>query len=206
MCCLAWTDATCSGITVERLFSQHCSGDKFRHDEAIRERFGHHENNVVINLESQVTVSSASNAAHLSQASANESAPDCHSQPLTSSDEDSHPQSAPSPELGLQTMGAELNDPQALDFEMTESIDGPESLQDLDPAGFQDSQDSTISELALETRLQAFRTVLNNARGKVGGEIGLLSTTDHHSELEAELSYAVPKRRVLSRGRPADQP
>ena len=171
----------------------------------MRERFGHHENNVVINLESQVTVSSASNAAHLSQVSANEPVPDCHSQPLTSSDGDYHPQSAPSPELGLQTMGAELHDNQVRDFEMTESIDGLASLQDFDPTGLQDSQDTTISDLALETRLQAFRTVLDNARGKVGGEIRLLSTTDNHSELEAELSYAVPQRRVPSSHRPADQ-
>ncbi|KAK4249413.1 beta-lactamase-like protein [Corynascus novoguineensis] len=134
-------------ITVERLFSQHCSGDRFRHDEAFKERFGNHKHNESINLESQV-VSSASDAVHFSQVL--ERVPDHQSQTPTPL-EDDH----------------------------------------FDPTGFGGSQDSDLSEFALDTRLQAFQTILDNARGKTGGEVRLLSTTDNHSTLEPELGHEV---------------
>lgn len=58
---------------------------------------------------------------------------------------------------------------------------------EIDPEGLMGSQVSTTSEFALEARAQAFMTVLQAARGRPSGEIGLMSTTDHHSILEEEL-------------------
>jgi hypothetical protein len=149
----------------------------------MKERFRHHENNAITSLESQVTASSAGNDARLSQVSLNGHVPD----PLTTSDRDYHPELAPSPELGVQTIGLEADEPQAWDIDITESIDDLVALENFDPEGLIDSQNSTISEMALETRLQAFQTVLDKAKGKTGGEIGLISTTDNHSKLEEEL-------------------
>ncbi|KAH6842974.1 beta-lactamase-like protein [Chaetomium sp. MPI-CAGE-AT-0009] len=175
------------GITIARLFSRYCSGATFRHDNTMRERFGHHDN-AILSLESQVTVSSVSNVAGLSQVSPNEPMLDDHSQLLVSSDRGWHLQSAPSPELGVQTIEVEVHEPQAWDVEIAEPIDGFATLENFNPSGLIDSQDSTVSELALETRLQAFQTVLDKAKGKPRREIGLISTTDNHSTLEEELN------------------
>lgn len=150
----------------------------------MRERF-RHQNNEIPNLESQATVSSASNDARLSQGCANEPVPDHHSQPLAST-QDYHRGSALSPELGAQPIEIEAHE-QVWDLEVVESTDEFAALENFDPAGLMDSQDSTISELALETRLQAFQAILDKARGRAGGEIGLISTTDNHSKLEQEL-------------------
>ncbi|AEO58918.1 hypothetical protein MYCTH_52175 [Thermothelomyces thermophilus ATCC 42464] len=134
------------GITVEQLFSPHCSGDEFRHDQAMTERFKKHDLDVPVSLNSQ-SAASVSNAGLSTQSSA--SVPDRHREPST-------PLEA-----------------------------------DVDPTSLQDSQDSTLSDFALDTRLQAFRTVLDNAKGRVGGEVRLLSTTDHHSTIEPELGLEV---------------
>ena len=71
-------------------------------------------------------------------------------------------------------------------FEICEPIDEAAELTGMDPTTLWDSQDSVMSELALDTRFHAFQSMLVNAKGKVGGEIGLLSTTDNHSKLEHE--------------------
>ncbi|KAK3292678.1 beta-lactamase-like protein [Chaetomium fimeti] len=176
------------GITIARLFSPYCSGVTFRHDNTMKGRFGHHAN-TIISLEGQATVSSASNAAHLSQISANEPMPGHHSQLLESSDRYFHLQSAASPELGVQAIEVGVHEPQPWDIEMAEPIDDePATLDNFNPSALIDSQDSAISELAFETRLQAFQAVLDKAKGKTGREIGLISTTDNHSKLEEELS------------------
>jgi hypothetical protein len=67
-------------------------------------------------------------------------------------------------------------------------------LVEVDPMSLQDSQDSTVSILALETRKQAFRAIRENAKGRAGGVIGLLSTTDNHYTPEKELHYEGPLR------------
>ncbi len=71
-------------------------------------------------------------------------------------------------------------------LDICEPIDEAEELAGMDPTTLWDSQDSVMSELALDIRFHAFRSMLVNAQGKVGGEIGLLSTTDNHSKLEFE--------------------
>lgn len=174
-------------ITVGRLFAPYCSGVTFRHDDAMRERFGHCTNNANPSLESQITVSSASHDTRFSQDSVNDPASDHHSQPLSLPTQEYHPGSAASPELGVQADEVEAHEPQAWDLEMAEPIDELAALDSFHPTGLIDSQNPTISELALETRLQAFQALLKKAQGKAGAEIGLMSTTDNHSKLEEEL-------------------
>lgn len=50
-----------------------------------------------------------------------------------------------------------------------------------------DSQASTLSDRAYETRLDAFRTTILNCEGADWRSIGLISTTDNHSTLDEEL-------------------
>jgi DNA cross-link repair 1C protein len=50
-----------------------------------------------------------------------------------------------------------------------------------------DSQASTLTERAYETRLDAFRTTVQNNEGAEWRPIGLISTTDNHSKLDEEL-------------------
>jgi len=98
--------------------------------------------------------------------------------------EDNRRQSYLSPELGSRIVETE-------NFRIAEPIEQRANSAGFDPTGFGGSQDSDLSEFALDTRLQAFQTVLDNAKGKIGGEVRLLSTTDNHSTLEPELGHAV---------------
>jgi hypothetical protein len=181
-----------SDITVERLFSQHCSGDKFRHDHLMKERFKGQDNDMISNIDTQLTVSSTSNAARLSQASATEQVPACPSQLHIPTDGDGHCVVLPDSAAGLHDIHVELCGSPILGSETWVSIAAPASLNEFEPASLQDSQDSAISEFAFDTRVQAFQTLLASARGKAGGGIGLLSTTDNHSKLEEELTYLPP--------------
>jgi hypothetical protein len=179
---------------MERLFSEYCSGDGFRHDKLMMERFKDYEDEIIGQLDSQATVSSADDAPHLTHVSANEPVT-AHSQPaLTMVDEDCLPQPLGSPELDLR-VGAEVQEVQVGDSWVCESF-GEEmaGLVEVDPMSLQDSQDSTVSILALETRKQAFRAIRENAKGRAGGVIGLLSTTDNHYTPEKELHYEGPLR------------
>jgi hypothetical protein len=177
-----------SDITIERLFSQHCSKDKFRHDHLMKERFKDQDNNMISNINTQLTVSSTNNAARFSQASATEQVPACHSQLHISADEDGQSGALPDPVSGPHDIHVELCGSPILGSEKWVSIAAPASLDEFEPARLRDSQDSAISEFAFDTRLQAFQTLLASARGKAGGEIGLLSTTDNHFKLEEELT------------------
>jgi DNA cross-link repair 1C protein len=51
----------------------------------------------------------------------------------------------------------------------------------------EDSQASVLSAHAFEARTTAFQTMVDNMRENAGGPIGLISTTDNHSELDVEL-------------------
>ncbi|KAL2162079.1 hypothetical protein VTH06DRAFT_7864 [Thermothelomyces fergusii] len=166
------------GITVERLFSQHCSGRGFRHDQAMTERFGKQDSGVPVSYDSQGTVS-VSDANVSSQSAV--PAPGFDREPSTPFEGDYH-----------RTTNDEEPDSPVLEVdnsEILESAEGLGSPADVDPTSLQDSQDSTLSEFALDTRLQAFRTILDNAKGKAEGEVRLLSTTDHHSTTEPDLGF-----------------
>lgn len=66
------------------------------------------------------------------------------------------------------------------------------SIQDQDSDQYddvfmQDSQDSSISEYALEIRHNAFHAILQNIATNAGHQICLLSTRGNHSTLEIDL-------------------
>ena len=193
------------GTTINHLFGEYCSGDQFRHDNLIKHRFGGYGTNEVNNIDSQVTVASASSVTHLSQASASGFAPAHPSQSLMPADESCQLQLAPDIELDLEEVdGWDTRRPPPFEicepidemdgwdtrtprpFEICEPVDEAAERTGMDPTTLWDSQDSAMSELAVETRFHAFRSMLENAQGEAGGEIGLLSTTDNHSKLEHE--------------------
>ncbi|KAL2266186.1 hypothetical protein VTJ83DRAFT_5538 [Remersonia thermophila] len=202
------------GITMERLFGEHCSGDQFRHDCIMRAWLRDLDNNATSHSESQATVSTYRETAHASQVQQID-LPNRGSQlalpvdnplgaasdlpPIGETEDTSvcgprdKRKASPilcsdvaEPELGdieLDPAGSEgppLSCPEAGD---------PDEFTDteVDPEGLMGSQASAISALAVETRAHAFRVMLQAARGKTSREIGLMSTTDHHSTLEKEL-------------------
>ncbi|KAK4103240.1 hypothetical protein N658DRAFT_514742 [Parathielavia hyrcaniae] len=177
------------GITVRCLFAEYCSGEDFRHDDFMRERFRDSVNNAVNNIDSQVTVSSANNAAHLSQASATEPEFVRHvqEQPLTAGGR--QPRVVDETEIDLHVVEIHPDNRQTQAFGGFDPIEGVGGLEGLDPTSLLDSQYSSLSETGFEARFQVFQASLENAQGRAGGQIGLLSTTDNHSTLEAELTY-----------------
>jgi len=74
--------------------------------------------------------------------------------------------------------------------------DGPvhpaSSEDEGDAACVRGSQDSILSQQALDARLSAFRAILENARNNTGQHIGLLSTTDHHTDPDRDLGEGMP--------------
>jgi hypothetical protein len=153
----------------------------------VRERFGDRGNKDLDDIGSQATLPSVISVDNLSQASANGLIPAGPSSSLTPAGGDCQPSAVLDPKLGLDMVdNNEISQHQ--DSEMYEHIDEAASIREFDPTSLRDSEDSACSELALETRLQAFQSMLEVANGGLGGEIGLLSTTDNHSKPEAELT------------------
>ncbi|KAH6617994.1 beta-lactamase-like protein [Chaetomium sp. MPI-SDFR-AT-0129] len=161
------------GITIESLFSECCSGGTFRHDEYMKERYRHSADVILLNAESQITISSAA-ASQLS--SIVEYRPKAYEEPLSVLDSNIPPQAAGSPGLDSQVARAEEG------LSQNAAGNGESSC-----AVLGDSQMSGVSDWAFETRLHAFQAALSNARGHAGGEIRLMSTTDNHSTLDVEL-------------------
>ncbi|KAK3316218.1 beta-lactamase-like protein [Apodospora peruviana] len=158
------------GITVEGLFGQHCSGETFRHDELMKE-YSSRQGPPKVNDDSQATDNSADTSVW---------------NPLILS----------SPVLGEQRVDPTQPSQQVLSpssLGLNEPQDDEMEIED-DDAGYdpyieyvQNSQDSELSQNALEVRASAFRAMLDNAKYNAGRPIGLLSTWDHHTELEPEL-------------------
>ncbi|KAL2135047.1 hypothetical protein VTI74DRAFT_9967 [Chaetomium olivicolor] len=175
------------GITVEQLFSEYCSGDSFRHDQLLKKRFGDYDSNVISDPSSQLTLSFTSDDRR-SQPSMNESAPAHHSQPVALAAGGSQADASLAPPLAPRVVGSETDEARSPESEEHESTNGGKSPL-FDPTSLQDSQSSTISELALEIRFGAFKASLMNAQGKARLDISLLSTTGHHTMVDRELSY-----------------
>lgn len=127
-------------------------------------------------LDSQVTVASAATLSQQhSPVSRGELLPASDSQPLW---------------IAETAAATSTTAPQPPDSDDCIRVYEPPTLKEVDPASLQDSQESTVSALALETRANAFQAILASAKGKIGLEIGLLSTTDNHSKLDEELTFA----------------
>lgn len=158
-------------ITIDGLFSQQCSGNKFRHDGLMRERSG---NRSMGGTDSQVSVASTITLLHHSAA------------PLDEPVSARYGQHSPTAEPSNEDVAIDTGTPGSSDYTyMYESA----GLDDVDPTILQDSQESTISAQALEIRLTAFRAIIANAQGRDSMEIGLLSTTDNHSKLDEDLTF-----------------
>lgn len=179
---LTYTDV--SGITIKRLFSRQCSGDQFRHDKLMRGRFGDYEHNVVVdNANSQSSATSVDTLPSLSPAPTDGPSSD---RGLRSSAVDTNFQHQPHP---VEAEYPAIQDRCSEDYRTTvEAMTG----ENPDTARFEDSQDSPLSALALETRMHAFQTMLDYVQGKTSEEITLISTTDNHSTLDEELAYGGP--------------
>jgi hypothetical protein len=155
----------------------------------MRERFAGHEQHAIENAESQVTVTSAGTFQPVSPVPMDDPISFHHSQLLEMTDADCQEQSVPNPTSQLHSAESAIPDLQSQNSEWCEPIDDSEGLEEFNSTCLRDSQDSTVSDLALDTRSRAFQAILENAKGKAGWEIGLLSTTDNHSKLDEELTY-----------------
>lgn len=178
---------TMAGITIEHLFSRHCSGDQFRHDNLMRERFPDHENAGGGNAESQATTTSARSFLRVSPHPMD----DCF-QPLPTSNLASEIQPVLDPVSGSQNPNLEVSGDYGRCSQPPQCAEDSALLEEFEPSNLQNSQDSTMSDMALEARLQAFQAILEHAKGKASMEIGLLSTRDNHSSLDEELAYMKP--------------
>jgi len=162
------------GVSVQNLFGKFCSGQVFRHDDLI-EQTRRNLASVRNDEETQnTTISTASSApAALGQSSA---AP------------------GEDPELLPEVVEVQLGntephnqeDPPEAAQARTVSTQDQDSDQ-YDDIFIQDSQDSNISEYALEIRQNAFQAILQNLATNAGHEISLLSTRDNHSTVEFDL-------------------
>jgi len=70
-----------------------------------------------------------------------------------------------------------------LDYDCTQNSKNSDSSTDLQG----DSQQSSLSEHAYETRRNAYEIVKANLAGETWGTVGLISTTDHHTTVEEGL-------------------
>ncbi len=179
-------NAVSLGITIENLFGEHCSGSTFRHDDLLKERFADRQNITVESMDSQVTVSSVSVLTHRSQLSPIGGEPVCRPQPVSTITGSF--QSRTVPDIPSEHLLAEdelRTSPQDHDSGMSQPVE-PTDVGQLNPTSLYDSQDSCVSELALEARFHAFEAMLENARGKQTRGFGLylLSTTDNHSKAD----------------------
>ncbi|KAL2020411.1 hypothetical protein VTK56DRAFT_8454 [Thermocarpiscus australiensis] len=176
------------GITIEGLFAQHCSGNKFRHDNLMLERFGGKGSMEIGNVDSQITVASAGALQCHSPAPADNAVRGHCGFPSPMTDASRHIQHADDANIEAHLAGSLVTDPDAREFEVSAQVDEPAGLGDCESLNSTDSQDSSLSAMAREIRLNAFHAVLENAKNNAGREIGLLSTRDHHSKLDEELT------------------
>lgn len=145
---------TTLGITMEGLFGEYCSGDKFFFDQSF-DQPREIDDEDSVNEDTQATTGSTDMSDAMDEGNGEASGgfldvDGRHGQPDTQPDAN-----------GL------MSDPATVYI--------------------QNSQDSELSQQAIDARLSAFRAALGNATWNVGHEIGLLSTRDHHTELEQDL-------------------
>ncbi|KAK3381510.1 beta-lactamase-like protein [Podospora didyma] len=184
-CTVHPTEWLSQGITIARLFGLQCSGNSFRHDELMAKYAIDHS--LQVTAESQATTASqpsfclAEPSDFLEGSSQEVTRPP--DEPMDDAEQDINPRSedfSTEPQfISLQTKPPE---------EYTHSPGKePESTRDADIEYLRDPEDSELSQIALDARSSAFRAILGNARNNIGIEVGLLSTSDNHSELDLEL-------------------
>ncbi|KAK4453976.1 protein artemis [Podospora aff. communis PSN243] len=160
-------------ITIEGLFGKHCSGSVFRHDQVMQDRI------------QAVRIGNANNESQVTTVSASSSLPRL---PLDSqlSVAGSIHTTIESPNQLMENGEVDETDVRMQDEDSFVSGHGMDSTASSSIEGSYlaclDSQQSEMSDLAYEIRLNAFRTILGNVDG-----ISLISTTDNHSKPELDL-------------------
>lgn len=166
---------TFSGLTIEGLFKQYFSpGGPFRHD-IIMEEYAETLSPEKADEDTQMTNCSfeTSISIHISPS------PQVLAQRVVA-DPSAEGHETPVASLRVAERAEEARHAES-------GVDENEFEQDSVIAYLQGSQESQLSENALDVRLRAFRAILDNATKNMGHDIGLLSTRDHHTELEQDL-------------------
>ena len=166
------TDKDIVGITIEALFGQHCSGSVFRHDEFMEQKAG------------VARVGGAKTESQVSTASTASSIPHVPLWGFSVSGEDDVQQTAAdAADTAVHKAGG--IPPHEVDSGVSDQKD--EEYEESGYSCTRGSQDSDMSQQALETRKRAFHALLDNARNNAGWEIGLICTKDNHSVVEQDL-------------------
>ncbi|KAK3692298.1 beta-lactamase-like protein [Podospora appendiculata] len=177
-----WID---KGITIQGLFGQYCSGTAFRHDK-LTENGARSKPKPMADGDSQAKSSSVE---------------------LSIPHDSPYPDrsgTTPAPGVAGRTAGQSASQLLCVDSSghlLGFGFTGPHnySLEDYDEfmqsfptaeeqaIAYLRQSDPDLSDQALGARLWAYQTVLRNARNKTDWGIGLLSTTDNHTEPEPDL-------------------
>ncbi|KAH8881356.1 hypothetical protein GQ53DRAFT_513411 [Thozetella sp. PMI_491] len=184
-CTVSRVDWAQTGTSIRSLFGSYCAGESFRHDDEM-EKYVAETRQLERSEDTLSTATSEDTPMH------NEPMP-LATRSISLGMASSPPVAAMAPgEGGSQThangspnfFGApEIHFAEAPDDEDRIPAEGYGAAEAL-----ADSQSSTLSEHALDIRATSYRAVLENARGNAEfHQIGLISTTDHHSNVEEEL-------------------
>ncbi|KAK3984593.1 beta-lactamase-like protein [Cladorrhinum sp. PSN332] len=181
-----WLD---DGISIEGLFGQFCSDDKFRHDQLMLEQYQQRGGDIKDVDDTQATTASDGASQHLTACVS----PSADGLPKPSLDISPHQLNEATPQQPQVANLGDKSSPGDLQQDGTSGRRAPGirsvSPDDSDPAFLQNSQGSGLSEYALDIRMNAFYAVLDNARYNTCKPIGLLSTTDNHTYPEWEFEY-----------------
>ncbi|KAK0708267.1 beta-lactamase-like protein [Lasiosphaeris hirsuta] len=173
-------------ITIKGLFGRYCSGTIFKHDDLMKVYASNARADVGSNDSQDTTISTRSSVPHdwlqSSPKLGRETIP-LSGTPNPSISVVDRLGSVSQTQLGITGTG-NPNAPIEVD---DESMQGQPSFEDPDLVYVLGSQNSDLSQQALEARFNAFRTILENADNNNGDGICLMSTTDNHSEVEQEL-------------------
>lgn len=194
------------GIRIRKLFGDYCSGDRFEHDllmdELVKERGKTHKIlQGQVDGETQHTASSGHLRSNpvLSRPQTPEPKLTCSTDGANTGAPLLHHQSSQHTLAGIEVISIASSDsslepernglalPMKRNFDEfhLDHDDEHESADDLQD----DSQMSVLTARAYEARRHAYRSAIDNTRGTGWRPIRLLSTSDHHSELEEELGH-----------------
>lgn len=186
-----------NGITMRKFFGDLCSGDAFEHDTTMAVAFSDLDRQD--QPDSQQTSTSLSTADYLGPSSPHlaSSPAELHQNPpsptIAGVDSPAPGERASAPvATGCATHRPVLPQKRARADESLGEYEATGNSGDEDDfwreAGEEDSQSPALSTQARETRRRAFKAAQENAEGGRDWQtVGLISTTDNHSTVEAEL-------------------
>ncbi|KAK0672034.1 beta-lactamase-like protein [Cercophora samala] len=174
------------GITIESLFGAYCSASVFRHDKVMRDVRAKRGRDDQEELDTQATTTSVeSSQRHTLEVRAEEPELSAMEQQFPALETNGYPASA----IVTKRSSPRTSSDGDVAMDGNIIIEDYASFEDFDRIYPHSSQQSVVSETALETRINAFQVMLNNARKSAGKTIGLISTRDHHTILDEELGF-----------------